>query len=148
MTPFHKLKGYERRIQEPGSSSKHLASEGTLENDDLASSSIARTVKLMSEASQARHTTKMLDPKSAPKLEAPTLPFQRLQKPLKIPQSCKPESENGKDITRKKRRPQPGKKWKRLASREESLQEEGGMFRMLGYVNRYSYFIFAEISLE
>ncbi|KAL8523143.1 hypothetical protein ACS0TY_013205 [Phlomoides rotata] len=78
----------------------------------------------MSEASQARPTTKMLDPKSAPKLEAPTLPFQRLQKPLKIPQSRKPESEKGKDITRKKRRPQPGKKWKRLASREERLQEE------------------------
>ncbi|KAL8523142.1 hypothetical protein ACS0TY_013205 [Phlomoides rotata] len=124
LTPFHKLKGYERRIQEPGSSSKHVASEDALENNDLASSSIARAVKSMSEASQARPTTKMLDPKSAPKLEAPTLPFQRLQKPLKIPQSRKPESEKGKDITRKKRRPQPGKKWKRLASREERLQEE------------------------
>lgn len=123
-TPFHKLKGYERRIQEPGSSSKH-------ENNDLASSSIDRAVQLMSKASQARPTTKMLDPESAPKLEAPTRPFQRLQKLLKIPQSCKPESEKGKDIKTKKRRPQPGNKWKRLASREERLQEEGGTFKML-----------------
>ncbi|KAL6580527.1 hypothetical protein OROMI_008551 [Orobanche minor] len=100
------------------SSSKH-------ENNELASSSIAGAVQLMSKASQAHPTTKMLDPESAPKLEAPTCPFQRLQKLLKIPQSCKIESERGKDIKTKNRRPQPENKWKRLASREERLQEEG-----------------------
>ncbi|KAH6771358.1 chromatin remodeling 8 [Perilla frutescens var. hirtella] len=123
-TPFHKLKGYERRIQEPGSSSRHVASEDAMESNGLASSSIARAVQLMSEASKARPTTKMLDPESVPKLDPPSFPFQRLQKPLKIPESLKTESKKAKEITRKKRRPQPGKKWKRLASREDNLEEE------------------------
>lgn len=119
LTPFHKLKGYERRIQEPGSSSRNVASEDPMESNDFASSSIARAAKLMSEASKARPTTKMLDPELVPKLDPPSFPFQRLQTPLKIPQSLKSEPKKAKEITRKKRRPQPGKKWKTLASREE-----------------------------
>ncbi|KAI3460968.1 hypothetical protein Pfo_017631 [Paulownia fortunei] len=125
LTPFHKLKGYERRIQEPGSSSRHVVSEDAVENNDLASSSIARAVQLMSEASQSRPTTKMLDPELVPIVDAPSLPFQRLRKPLKIPRSLEMESEKEKDTKRKKRRPQPGKKWRKLVSREEKLQEEG-----------------------
>ncbi|KAL0390903.1 UNVERIFIED_CONTAM: protein CHROMATIN REMODELING 8 [Sesamum calycinum] len=124
LTPFHKLKGYERRIQEPGSSSGHVASEDGVENNDLASSSIARAVQLISEASQARPTTKMLDPESVPKLDAPSVPFRRLRKPYKVPRSLELDSEKGKDTKRKKRRPQPGKKWRKLVSREEKLQEE------------------------
>ncbi|KAK4408156.1 protein CHROMATIN REMODELING 8 [Sesamum angolense] len=124
LTPFHKLKGYERRIQEPGSSSGHVASEDGVENNDLASSSIARAVQLISEASQARPTTKMLDPESVPKLDAPSVPFRRLGKPYKVPRSLELDSEKGKDTKRKKRRPQPGKTWRKLVSREENLQEE------------------------
>ncbi|KAL0282390.1 UNVERIFIED_CONTAM: DNA excision repair protein CSB [Sesamum angustifolium] len=124
LTPFHKLKGYERRIQEPGSSSGHVASEDGVENNDLASSSIARAVQLISEASQARPTTKMLDPESVPKLDAPSVPFRRLRKPYKVPRSLELDSEKGKDTKRKKRRPQPGKNWRKLVSREEKLQEE------------------------
>ncbi|KAL2236418.1 protein CHROMATIN REMODELING 8 [Sesamum indicum] len=124
LTPFHKLKGYERRIQEPGSSSRHVASEDAVENNDLASSSIARAVQLISEASQARPTTKMLDPESVPKLDAPSIPFRRLRKSYKVPRSLELESEKGKDTKRKKRRPQPGKKWRKLVSREEKFQEE------------------------
>ncbi|KAL8029145.1 hypothetical protein ABFX02_14G209200 [Erythranthe guttata] len=122
-TPFHKLKGYERRIQEPGSSRRH----DVVENNDLASSSIARVSRLMSEASKARPSTKMLDPESIPRLDAPSIPFQRLRKPLKIPRSLEMESAKDKDQKKKKRRPQPGKKWRRLVSREdEGLDESDG----------------------
>ncbi|KAL0418631.1 UNVERIFIED_CONTAM: protein CHROMATIN REMODELING 8 [Sesamum radiatum] len=98
LTPFHKLKGYERRIQEPGSSSRHVESEDGVENNDLASSSIARAVQLISEASQARPTTKMLDPESASSNEDDSLedvedvddegpPFLTLEGGLKIPET-------------------------------------------------------------
>lgn len=130
MTPFHKLKGYERRIQEPGSTSGHVVSEGPMESNDLASSSIARAVESMSKASKARPATKMLDPEVVPKLDPPSFPFQRLQKPLKIPQSLKTESTMAKENNRKKRRPQPGKKWKKLISREDKHEEERGMLRL------------------
>ncbi|KAK6120027.1 hypothetical protein DH2020_046228 [Rehmannia glutinosa] len=126
LTPFHKLKGYERRIQEPGSSSRHVVYEDA-EDNDLASSSIARAVQLMSEASKSRPTTKMLDPESVPRFDAPSLPFQRLRKPLKIPQSLEMESEKEKHTKRKKRRPQPGKKWRKLVSREDKVQDEGDL---------------------
>ncbi|GFP85416.1 protein chromatin remodeling 8 [Phtheirospermum japonicum] len=124
LTPFHKLKGYERRIQEPGLSSRPVASEDAVEDDDLASSSIARAVQSMAEAAKSRPTTKMLDPELAPRLDAPTIPFQRLSKPMKIPQSLEMESEKKKHTKKKKKRPQPGKKWKKLVSREENMQDE------------------------
>ncbi|KAL6502913.1 Protein CHROMATIN REMODELING 8 [Orobanche hederae] len=124
LTPFHKLKGYERRIQEPGSSSRHMVREDTVEGDDLASSSIARAIKLMSEAEKSRPTTKLLEPELLPRLDAPTLPFQRLRKPLKFPRSLQMESEKEKLTKRKKRRPQPGKRWTKLVSREEKLQDQ------------------------
>ncbi|KAJ9564828.1 hypothetical protein OSB04_000794 [Centaurea solstitialis] len=118
LTPFHNLKGYERRIEEPGPS--HSIEEGDKGND-LSSTSIARAVKSMSEAAQARPTTKLLDPDSLPRLDAPTRPFQRLKTPFKIPQS---EGGKSKDSNRKKRRPLPGKKWRKVASREENSLEE------------------------
>ncbi|KAL0437357.1 UNVERIFIED_CONTAM: DNA excision repair protein CSB [Sesamum radiatum] len=111
-------------VFKPGSSSRHVESEDAVENNDLASSSIARAVQLISEASQARPTTKMLDPESVPNLDAPSIPFRRLRKSYKVPRSLEVESEKGKDTKRKKRRPQPGKKWRKLVSREENLQEE------------------------
>lgn len=114
LTPFHNLKGYERRIEEAGPSNT------TEVVNDLPSTSIARAVKSMSEAAQARPTTKLLDPDSLPRLDAPTYPFQRLKTPFKIPQSL--DSERGKSIdsNKKKRRPLPGKKWRKIASHEEN----------------------------
>lgn len=139
MTPFHKLKGYERRIQEPGSSSRLVQSKDVVENSDLASSSIARACQLMSEAAQARPTTKMLDPELAPRIDAPSLPFQRIRKPLKIPRSREMESKKDVDPKKKKkRRPQPGKKWKKLVSNEE----DSGMSRLSKHLTYSSYFLF------
>ncbi|KAK2648783.1 hypothetical protein Ddye_016272 [Dipteronia dyeriana] len=125
LTPFHKLKGFERRLQQPGSSSTHnVPQEEEDKNNDLFSASVDRAIQSMSEAAQARPTIKLLDPEAAPKLDAPTRPFRRLKTPLKIPDS--PDSEVGKkkDSKRKKKRPLPGKKWRKRISREEIQMEE------------------------
>ncbi|XP_059626044.1 protein CHROMATIN REMODELING 8 [Cornus florida] len=124
LTPFHKLKGFERRIQQPGLSSRHNIPQEEDKTDVLASTSIARAVQSMSEAVQARPTTKLLNSESLPKLEAPTRPFQRLKAPLKIPRSLESEVEKNKDTKRKTRRPLPGKKWRKLTSLEKELLEE------------------------
>ncbi|KAI7984027.1 Protein CHROMATIN REMODELING 8 [Camellia lanceoleosa] len=124
LTPFHKLKGFERRIQQPGPSNRDNVLEEEDKTDDLASTSIAKAVRSLSEAAQARPTTKLLNSDSLPKLEAPTRPFRRLKTPLKIPRS--PESETGKNkgTLQKKRRPLPAKKWRKLASHEGEPLEE------------------------
>lgn len=128
MTPFHKLKGFERRIQEPGPSNRKDLNEGRDNTNGFAASSIARAVKSISEAAEARPTTKLLDPESLPKLDAPTLPFQRLSVPVRVPRSEGSVSENDKKLKRKKKRPLPGKKWRKVASREEFCLEETGTF--------------------
>ncbi|KAJ6809975.1 DNA excision repair protein CSB [Iris pallida] len=109
LTPFHKLKGFERRVQQPGPSERHFGpEEGSTEN--LASSSIARAAKSISEIVQARPTTKLLDPEELPGLDAPTRPFQRLKTPLKRPSS--PSTEQSVKKKRKLKRPLPDKKWR------------------------------------
>lgn len=118
LTPFHKLKGYERRIQKPGSSGENDG-EGVRANTDLASSSIARAVQSISEAAHTRPTTKLLESEFLPKLQPPTRPFQRLRKPLKIPVSLENDTQKNKALKRKKRRPLPAKKWRKSASCEE-----------------------------
>ncbi|KAL3531219.1 hypothetical protein ACH5RR_010541 [Cinchona calisaya] len=122
-TPFHKLRGFERRIQEPGSSSRHDVVEHVGKREEFASSTIARAVQSISEAAQARPTTKLLDSQLLPKLDAPTHPFQRLRTPLKIHRSLDTELQKSKDVTRKKRRPLPAKKWRRSSSLEEKTFE-------------------------
>lgn len=123
LTPFHRLKGFERRINDSESSGRQSAAAGINSNDDdLASASMAKAVESISQAAQARPTTKLLDSASLPKLDAPAHPFQRLRKPLKIPQSLEITTE--KNGTRKKKRPLPSKKWRKLASREQR-QDEG-----------------------
>ncbi|KAL5796503.1 hypothetical protein ACOSQ2_001323 [Xanthoceras sorbifolium] len=125
LTPFHKLKGFERRLQQPGSSTtQNVPQEEDGQSNDLFSASVDRAIKSMSEAAQARPATKLLDPEAAPKLDAPTHPFQRLKKPLKIPDSPDSEAEKKKDLKRKKKRPLPGKKWRERISREEIQLEE------------------------
>lgn len=123
LTPFHKLKGFERRLQQSGpSNSLHVPEEEEGSIDNRLSDSVSRAVRSISEAAKARPTTKLLDPNSLPKLDAPTHPFQRLKIPLKYSQS--PDHiESKKDAKRKKKRPLPGKKWRKLSSKEESPLE-------------------------
>ncbi|XVF32372.1 hypothetical protein REPUB_Repub17cG0076400 [Reevesia pubescens] len=123
LTPFHKLKGFERRLQLPGASNGLNAPNEEDENDNLVSASVARAAKSISEAAQARPSTKLLDSEALPKLDAPTFPFQRLKKPLKIPQAK--EVEENKGSKQKKKRPLPDKKWRKWISREERDIDEG-----------------------
>ncbi|KAJ7972631.1 Protein CHROMATIN REMODELING [Quillaja saponaria] len=122
LTPFHKLRGFERRFQKPGTANSHDEPEKEA-SDDLASASVERAVRSISEAAQARPTTKLLEADALPELDRPTHPFQRLRKPLKFPLSPEKEGKN-KDSKRKKRRPLPDRKWTKRISREEKHMEE------------------------
>ncbi|WCJ38302.1 DNA excision repair protein CSB [Euphorbia peplus] len=123
LTPFHKLKGFERRLQQPGPSNRRSASEDEDRSEDFSSDTIAKAAQSMLEATKARPSTKLLDSDALPKLEAPPHPFQRLKTPLQAPQS--PESDGGKkkSLKRKKKRPLPGQKWRKRVSREDHLGE-------------------------
>lgn len=131
LTPFHKLEGFERRLQQPGPSNWHNIPEQDDENDsDEDSASIARAVQSMSLAAKARPTTKLLKAEELPKLEAPTIPFKRLRKPYKTHHdSPEKETENGKATVNKKKRPLPERKWRKRISREDiDLQDSGIVF--------------------
>ncbi|RDX94043.1 Protein CHROMATIN REMODELING 8 [Mucuna pruriens] len=123
LTPFHKLKGFERRFQQPETSTSHNAAEEE-NTGDLASSSVERAARSMYEAARSRPTTKLLEPEAAPKLDAPTFPFRRLKKPLKSSKPLEREVELNEDSKRKKRRPQPGRKWTKRVSCEDTHLEE------------------------
>ncbi|OVA13656.1 SNF2-related [Macleaya cordata] len=120
-TPFHKLKGFERRLQQPGPSTRFSAPEEEDQAESIALDNVARAVRSISEAAQARSTTKLLDAKELPKLDAPTYPFSRLRAPLK--RSIDDGLERKKDKRSKQKRPLPEKRWRKAISREEILAE-------------------------
>ncbi|KAK4799690.1 hypothetical protein SAY86_025055 [Trapa natans] len=114
-TPFHKLKGYERQIQEPRSSQLSNVPEQQDGNNDFASRIADRVVQSMSEAAQARPSTKLLDSESLPKLDPPTFPFQRLKPPPRFSRSSKGEGGSRK----RKKRPLTDKKWRNVTSQDD-----------------------------
>ncbi|KAF5192713.1 Chromatin remodeling [Thalictrum thalictroides] len=123
LTPFHKLKGFERRLEQPGTSVSTVPEEED-KLGDIASNTVARAVRSITEAAQARPTTKLVNANDLPKLDAPTHTFRRLKPPLKIPQSPDTESEKKKGMRRKHKRPLPDKKWRKAASHEVEVSEE------------------------
>jgi len=129
LTPFHKLKGFERRFHQLETSTSHNADEEETDGD-LAAASVERAAKSMYEAARSRPTTKLLEPQDAPKLDAPTFPFRRLKKPLQSSKPLDREVELNKDSKRKKRRPAPGRKWTKRVSCEDTRLEESGMLKM------------------
>ncbi|KAM2009498.1 hypothetical protein FF1_004021 [Malus domestica] len=131
LTPFHKLKGFGRSLQEQGPSRRRsvLAEDGR--SDDFVSASVARAVQSLSEAAQARPATKLLDPETLPKFDPPTYPFKRLRKPLKIPQSLENGTQRNKSSGRKRKRPLPDKRWRKRISFEENNLHESGMFSVV-----------------
>ncbi|KAF7804623.1 protein CHROMATIN REMODELING 8 [Senna tora] len=78
LTPFSNLKGFERRFQQSEASSSYNATQEE-RMDDLASSSVERAARSISEAARARPTIKLLESEDMPKLDAPTRPFVRLR---------------------------------------------------------------------
>ncbi|OQU86567.1 hypothetical protein SORBI_3003G107500 [Sorghum bicolor] len=121
LTPFHKLKGFEKRVELPGPS--HWQNDPSEQAEEtIEASRIARVAQSMQQIAQSRPTTKLLDPESLPRLDAPTAPFQRLGRPLKRPVSPGSEQER-KRQRNKTKRPLPDKKWRKANSRKESLLE-------------------------
>ncbi|ESQ50566.1 hypothetical protein EUTSA_v10022523mg [Eutrema salsugineum] len=134
LTPFHKLEGFERRLQQPGPSNSDNVPEREEENDiNEDSGSIDRAVQSMSLAAKARPTTKLLDAEDLPKLEAPSAPFRRLRRLYKThdpPDNEVKKSKAGKKS--KKKRPLPERKWtKQIAHEDSSLQEREDGRRVL-----------------
>ncbi|KAJ4834290.1 hypothetical protein Tsubulata_028300 [Turnera subulata] len=127
LTPFHSLKGFERRIQQAGPSNEHSPGD---RSNDLDVESVNRAAQLMLEAAKARPTTKLLDSEELPKLEAPAHPFQRLKKPLTFSLSSEVDRDGRKSSRRKKKRPLPGQKWRKQAFREENGLDVGGKFKI------------------
>lgn len=127
ITPFQKLQGFERRLQQPGpSNSRNLEGEDEKDkNEDF--NSIDRTVQSMSQAAKARPTTKLLDAEDLPKLEATPVPFRRLQKLYKPHDSPENEAKKSKGGKKKKKRPLPERKWRKRISHEDSSLQESGM---------------------
>ncbi|PKA61149.1 CHD3-type chromatin-remodeling factor PICKLE [Apostasia shenzhenica] len=110
LTPFHKIKGFERRFQLPGLSDRtDVSAEDSIGN--LASSSIAKVAQSMADIARCRPSIKLLEAKELPALDPPTHPFQRLGKPLKD-LSCTEEYVKKKRKLRKMKRERPDKKWK------------------------------------
>ncbi|XP_039133395.1 DNA excision repair protein CSB [Dioscorea cayenensis subsp. rotundata] len=123
LTPFHKLKGFERRVQQPGPSRR----QSVPDSDDLTSASIAKVVQSMSDFAQARPTTKLIDAKTLPGVDVPTRPFQRLRTPLKHPGSPRTEQlEKQNKKRRKHRRPLPDKRWRKDNLSERFSDENDG----------------------
>ncbi|WJX11944.1 hypothetical protein P8452_02490 [Trifolium repens] len=123
LTPFHKLKGFERSIQQPQASTSRNAAEQE-NTDDRVLPSVERAARSFSQAARARPTSKLLQPEELPKLDAPTIPFRRLKKPLQLPQPIDSDEDLNTDSKRKKRRPLPGRKWtKRISSEDRQLEE-------------------------
>lgn len=124
LTPFHKLEGFERRLQQPGPSNSRNLPEGEDDNED--SSSIDRAVQSMSLAAKARPTTKLLDAQDLPKLEPTPVPFRRLRKLYKTNDSSDSDAKKSEGGKGKKKRPLPKRKWtKRISNEDSSLQENG-----------------------
>ncbi|XP_019092865.1 PREDICTED: protein CHROMATIN REMODELING 8 isoform X1 [Camelina sativa] len=123
LTPFHKLDGFERRLQQPGPSNSRNLPEGDHENED--SGSIDRAVQSMSLAAKARPTTKLLDAQDLPKLEPNPAPFRRLRKLYKTHDYSDNEVKKSKARKKsKKKRPLPESKWRKRISREDSSLQE------------------------
>lgn len=123
LTPFHKLKGFEKRVERPGPSNRQNGSAELAEETEEASS-IAKAAQAMQKMAQNRPTTKLLDAESLPRLDAPTAPFQRLGIPLKRPAPPGSDEQENKRRRRKTKRPLPGKRWMKANSRKESLLDD------------------------
>lgn len=126
LTPFHSLKGFERRLQQPeiSNSTDFLDKE----TETFISASIAKVSQSMSEIAQSRSTTKLVDANSLPKLEGPTRRFHKLKTPLKDPSVQENCSKQKIQKLKKLRRPLPGKKWRRNVENERLLNSRIGMY--------------------
>uniref|UniRef100_A0A0D9UVR8 Uncharacterized protein n=1 Tax=Leersia perrieri TaxID=77586 RepID=A0A0D9UVR8_9ORYZ len=126
LTPFHKLKGFEKRVEisEPS----HRQEDSAWQTEEaMEASRIARVAQSLKQIAQNRPTTKLLDADSLPKMDAPAAPFQRLGTPLKRPVSPSSDEQEKKRPRNKTKRPLPGKKWRKANSKKESLLDDNNV---------------------
>ncbi|XP_028549869.1 DNA excision repair protein CSB isoform X1 [Dendrobium catenatum] len=119
LTPFHKIKGFERRVELPGPSNQSEVIEGA-SNDNFSSSSIGKVAQSMEDIARNRPSTKLLGLESLPMLDPPARPFRRLRKPQKVSPS-KEDHEKKKHKLGKLKRPLPDKKWRKYDLQKEKL---------------------------
>ncbi|CAN6479483.1 unnamed protein product [Victoria cruziana] len=149
LTPFYKLEGFERRLQQPGPSNGCNGPEEAGDGDDSATA-VAKFMSSVSAVAQARPATKLLDAEFLPKLDPPTRPFHRLQKKANLSGKSGHEMHDksqGSGI-KKRKRPLPGKRWRKDISCEERHLEADGEVNerptpddtdAVGLENEYSY---------
>ncbi|XP_006643635.1 DNA excision repair protein CSB isoform X2 [Oryza brachyantha] len=118
LTPFHKLKGFEKRVELHEPSQRQDDSARQTEEAIMEASRIARVAQSLQQIAQNRPATKLLDAESLPKLDAPAAPFQRLGRPLKRPVSPSSDQQEKKRPRNKTKRPLPAKKWRKANSRK------------------------------
>lgn len=147
LTPFYKLEGFERRLQQPGPSNGCNGPEEAGDGDDSATA-VAKFMSSVSAVAQARPATKLLDAEFLPKLDPPTRPFHRLQKRANLSGKSGREMHDksqGSGI-KKRKRPLPGKRWRKDISCEERHLEADGMhlkpFSWLNFVSRDIVFLY------
>jgi hypothetical protein len=109
LTPFDRVKGFERKVQRAP----------RVETDDeiRAKQSAANLASSLAAAAMFRPTSKLLDASMLPPQEAPTREFRRLRAPLRT----RTDAEEGQPKVKRKgekrpKRPQAEKKWRKRAS--------------------------------
>ncbi|KAK8941703.1 Ribonucleoprotein [Platanthera guangdongensis] len=132
LTPFHKIKGFERRVELPGSLNHNgILREGSIDN--LASSSIAKAAQSMKDIELNRPSTKLLGLEALPVLDPPASSFQRLRKSLKFSQST--EDNNKKKCKFEKiKRPLPDKKWRKDDLPNKNVPNGNGISTRLNFI--------------
>lgn len=135
LTPFHQVKGFERRVQSVASrSDARILSTNREEDERRSRQSIAKVAASLAAIAESRPSTQLLDASQLPDLEPPTREFRRLRTPLKS-QAGKDEDGEKTKVQKKREkrrrgRPLPEKKWRMrqdLSSDETTeVDEEDG----------------------
>lgn len=114
LTPFHQVKGFERRVQR----SRPTEDDG----DKFSLNSVSKASRSLSTLSIARHSTKLLDAADLPKLNPPTHEFRRLRRPINIQESNEVEklpNDQTNHLRKRRRRPVPDQYWRKATSSDD-----------------------------
>ncbi|KAJ7550499.1 hypothetical protein O6H91_07G103800 [Diphasiastrum complanatum] len=133
LTPFDKVRGFERRLQTSGPENGFLVhrrvsgvtpnSNGQIE-DPLVRDSVSKAVASIAAIAASRPTTKLVDSRDLPRLEPPTREFRRLRKPVRVTSEGVENKLAKQHVTSstKRRRPLPDKQW-RIKKDDDSTSE-------------------------
>lgn len=138
VTPFDRLKGFERRV-------KRTSSNGPITS--RAETSIANAAASMAAIVKSRPTTKLLDASELPKLAPPTREFHRIRR---VQRYAGPQEKSDKAVKgqvkqgKKRKRPMPDMKW-RKRDRSESDGEVSFPEGQLGAASSGEFFLHSDL---